>query len=147
MSKLTVTVQDKKKLDKLKTLNLKITNKVIEFRLCSRLKGIGWFTIRCDYKQLIDGYVNDPTDNSWWYFVSDSDREFPHPHIEGDTPCLGDFAILLNDAIVDGRIYDAIYLCKKFLSEYSESNAFCSYEDCLIEYCAYCGYIDCACSE
>lgn len=134
---LTVSAKDKKKLDKLKTLNLKITKNTLSFRVRSRLKGIGWFTVKCNLDLARQFDQDYSVMNDMWTFISDTDKLYPHPHIEEDRPCLGSFVIPLADAVYCSRVYEVVFLCKKFLNEYDDAGAYVTYRD--VVYCPDCG--------
>jgi len=63
-------------------------------------------------------------------------RDYPHPHIEGDEPCLGSFRIPMMEALEYGEIEELIKLTHNFLNNVFDSR-YCDVEDC--------DYMECGC--
>lgn len=113
----------------------------VEFVLRSKVAGIDLGRFRCSFYALNVNHIclEENLDNVEFTSIDYPHRYNPHPHIEDNIPCLGDFSFLMMESLKFGEIGELINLTQQFLNHESEDQ-FCSASDCL-------QYLKCGCFE
>ena len=129
-------------LKKVKSRKIKYDENIISFTLGSKIgrKKLGKFKCTFDITSTI--YYNLCTMDNLTY----PNRPNPHPHIEEDEPCLGDFYIPMREALDSGELDELVRLSQLFLNSYSD-DYYCGLDEVENSYLV-CGcFIKCECED